>query len=174
MAGADKTSGRKQTGHDQDGIRRRLDTLGERLAEIHGIDPSLRCTRRGAASQAVRRRSSWSRACASGVHRLGVGRFWRRAFLWRVPSWRRRRIMNVFTAQNMQAKTPPAGKDLPATWTTMISVSRSNYTRRRGRAGVRRRGAGDMPNPVPVQDQAPHPRAVQRRRPVHQFHLCSR
>ena len=34
MAGADKTSGRKQTGHDQDGIRRRLDTLGERLAEI--------------------------------------------------------------------------------------------------------------------------------------------
>ena len=34
MAGADKTSGRTQSDRDQDGIRRRLDTLGERLAEV--------------------------------------------------------------------------------------------------------------------------------------------
>ena len=34
MAGADKTSGRTQSGRDQEGIRRRLDTLGERLAEV--------------------------------------------------------------------------------------------------------------------------------------------
>ena len=58
MAGADKTSGRTQTGHDQDGIRRRLDTLGERLAEIqsrHAPTPPPDAGARGAAfGQAMR------------------------------------------------------------------------------------------------------------------------
>ena len=58
MAGAENKSGRKQTGRDADAIRRRLDALGEKLAEAqtrHGPAPALAPRSQGAAlGQALR------------------------------------------------------------------------------------------------------------------------
>ena len=123
MAGADKTSGRKQTGHDQDGIRRRLDTLGERLAEIqsrHAPTPPPDAGARGAAfGQAMRLGVELvAGVCVGGFIGwafdcfFGTAPFLMVAFLilGAVAG-----ITNVIrTAKAMQAKAPPAGKDLPA------------------------------------------------------------
>jgi ATP synthase protein I len=58
MAGAENQSGRKQGGRDADQIRRRLDDLGEKLAEAHGRHrpaPGLQPQGQGAAfGQALR------------------------------------------------------------------------------------------------------------------------
>jgi len=58
MAGAENRSGREQSGRDTDNIRRRLDSLGEKLAEAkdrHGLTPGLPPPSHGAAlGQALR------------------------------------------------------------------------------------------------------------------------
>jgi len=122
MAGADKTSGRKQSGRDQDGIRRRLDTLGERLAEVQARhapppppDPQVRGEALGYAL----------RLGVELVAGVAVGGF----IGWALDRWlgsapflmvvflvlgAAAGIMNVFrAAKAMQAKAPPAGNDLP-------------------------------------------------------------
>jgi len=123
MAGADKTSGRNQGGCDQDGIRRRLDTLGERLAEVqarHAPTPLLDAGARGAAfGQAMRLGVELVAGVGVGgfigwaLDRFfGTAPFLMVAFLILGAT---AGIMNVIrTAKAMQAKAPPAGKDLPA------------------------------------------------------------
>ncbi len=124
MAGADNTSGRTQGGRDQDGIRRRLDTLGERLAEVqarHAPTPPPDSRARGEAlGHALRLGVELVAGVAVGgfigwaLDRwLGTAPFLMVVFLilGAVAG-----IMNVIrTAKAMQAKAaPPAGKDLPA------------------------------------------------------------
>jgi ATP synthase protein I len=123
MAGADKTSGREQSGRDQDGIRRRLDTLGERLAEAqarHAPPPQPEPKARGEALGYALRLG------VELVAGVGVGGF----IGWALDRWlgtapflmvvflalgAAAGILNVFrAAKAMQAKAPPAGKDLPA------------------------------------------------------------
>lgn len=122
MAGADKTSGREPSGRDQDGIRRRLDTLGERLKEVqarHAPPPPPDPKARGEALGYALRLG------VELVAGVGVGGF----IGWALDRWlgtapflmvvflalgAAAGIMNVFrAAKAMQAKAPPAGKDLP-------------------------------------------------------------
>lgn len=122
MAGADKTSGRTQSDRDQEGIRRRLDTLGERLAEVqarHAQPPSPDPKVRGEALGYALRLG------VELVAGVAVGGF----IGWALDRWlgsapflmvvflalgAAAGIMNVFrAAKAMQAKAPPAGKDLP-------------------------------------------------------------
>lgn len=122
MAGADKTSGRTQSGRDQEGIRRRLDTLGERLAEVqarHAPPPPPDSRARGEALGYALRLG------AELVAGVAVGGF----IGWALDRWlgsapflmvvflalgAAAGIVNVIrAAKAMQAKAPPAGKDLP-------------------------------------------------------------
>jgi len=122
MAGADKMSGREPSGRDQDGIRRRLDTLGERLAEVqarHAPVPPPDAKARGEALGLAMRLG------VELVAGVAVGGF----IGWALDRWlgsapflmvvflalgAAAGIVNVFrTAKAMQAKAPPAGKDLP-------------------------------------------------------------
>lgn len=123
MAGADKTSGRASSGRDQDGIRRRLDTLGERLEEVKARNappPQPDATARGEALGYALRLG------VELVAGVAVGGF----IGWALDRWlgsapflmvvflvlgAAAGMMNVFrAARAMQAKAPPAGKDLPA------------------------------------------------------------
>ena len=123
MAGADKTSGRESSGRDQDGIRRRLDTLGERLEEVKARNappPQPDATARGEALGYALRLG------VELVAGVAVGGF----IGWALDRWlgsapflmvvflvlgAAAGMMNVFrAARAMQAKAPPAGKDLPA------------------------------------------------------------
>ena len=123
MAGADKTSGRTQSGRDQEGIRRRLDTLGEQLAEVqarHAPPPPPDSRARGEALGYA------LRLAVELVAGVAVGGF----IGWALDRWlgsapflmvvflvlgAAAGMMNVFRAATaMQAKAPPAGKDLPA------------------------------------------------------------
>ncbi len=122
MAGADKPSGREQSGRDQDGIRRRLDTLGERLEELkarHAPPPS---PDPGARGEALGYALRLGVELVAGV---GVGGF----IGWALDRWlgtapflmvvflalgAAAGILNVIrAAKAMQAKAPPAGRDLP-------------------------------------------------------------
>lgn len=122
MAGADKTSGRTQSGRDQEGIRRRLDTLGERLAEVqarHAPPPPPDSRARGEALGYALRLG------VELVAGVAVGGF----IGWALDRWlgsapflmvvflvlgAAAGMMNVFrAAKAMQAKAPTAGKDLP-------------------------------------------------------------
>ena len=122
MAGADKTSGRDPSGRDQDGIRRRLDTLGERLKEVqarHAPPPQLEPNVRGEALGYALRLG------VELVAGVAVGGF----IGWALDRWlgsapflmvvflalgAAAGILNVIrAAKAMQAKTPPAGEDLP-------------------------------------------------------------
>jgi ATP synthase protein I len=122
MAGADKTSGRETGGRDQDGIRRRLDTLGERLAEAKA---------RGAPPphpEPKARNEALGYALRLGVELVAgvaVGGF----IGWALDRWlgtapflmvvflalgAAAGILNVIrTAKAMQAKAAPAVNDLP-------------------------------------------------------------
>jgi len=123
MAGADKTSGRTQSGRDQEGIGRRLDTLGERLAEVqarHAPPPPPDSRARGEAlGYALRLGVELVAGVAVGgfigwaLDRwLGSAPFLMVVFLVLCAA---AGMMNVFRAATaMQAKAPPAGKDLPA------------------------------------------------------------
>jgi len=123
MTGADKTSGRTQSDRDQEGIRRRLDTLGERLAEVqarHAPPPPPDSRARGEALGYALRLG------VELVAGVAVGGF----IGWALDRWlgsapflmvvflvlgAAAGTMNVFRAATaMQAKAPPAGKDLPA------------------------------------------------------------
>jgi ATP synthase protein I len=123
MAGADKTSGRTQSGRDQEGIRRRLDTLGERLAEVqarHAPPPPPDSRARGEALGYALRLG------VELVAGVAVGGF----IGWALDRWlgsapflmvvflvlgAAAGMTNVFrAAKAMQAKAPPAGRDLPA------------------------------------------------------------
>ncbi|MGH6749437.1 MAG: AtpZ/AtpI family protein [Methyloceanibacter sp.] len=122
MAGADKTSGRTQSGRDQEGIRRRLDTLGERLAEVqarHAPPPPPDSRARGEAlGYALRLGFELVAGVAVGgfigwaLDRwLGSAPFLMVVFLVLGAA---AGIVNVIrAAKAMQAKAPPAGKDLP-------------------------------------------------------------
>ncbi len=126
MAGADNTSGRKQSGRDQDGIRRRLDTLGERLAEVQARHAPTPPPDPGARGEALGNALRLSTELVAGV---AVGAF----IGWALDRWLGTApflmvvflilgaiagILNVVrTAKAMQAKAPPAGKDLPAEMT---------------------------------------------------------
>ncbi len=122
MAGADKTSGREPSGRDQDGIRRRLDTLGERLAEVkaRGAPPPQ--------PEPKARNEALGFAMRLGVELVAgvaVGGF----IGWALDRWlgtapflmvvflllgAAAGIVNVIRAATaMQAKAPPAGSDLP-------------------------------------------------------------
>jgi ATP synthase protein I len=122
MAGADKMSGRQQDDRDQDGIRRRLDTLGERLAEVkarHELPPETDPKARGEALGFALRLG------VELVAGVAVGAF----IGWALDRWlgsapflmvvflalgAAAGIVNVIrAAKAMQAKTPPAGADLP-------------------------------------------------------------
>lgn len=123
MAGADKTSGRKQSGRDQDGIRRRLDTLGERLAEVQARHAPSPQPDSGARGEALGYALRLGVELVAGV---AVGGF----IGWALDRWlgsapflmvvflvlgAAAGMMNVFRAATaMQGKAPPAGKDLPA------------------------------------------------------------
>jgi ATP synthase protein I len=123
MAGADKTSGRTQSDRDQEGIRRRLDTLGERLAEVqarHAPPPPPDSRARGEALGYALRLG------VELVAGVAVGGF----IGWALDRWlgsapflmvvflvlgAAAGMMNVFRAATaMQSKALPAGKDLPA------------------------------------------------------------
>jgi ATP synthase protein I len=122
MARADKTSGREVSGRDQDGIRRRLVTLGERLAEAKA---------RGAAPprpEPKARNEALGYALRLGVELVAgvaVGGF----IGWALDRWlgtapflmvvflalgAAAGIFNVIrAAKAMQAKAAPIGNDLP-------------------------------------------------------------
>ncbi len=121
MAGADTPSGRKPSGRDQDGIRRRLDTLGERLEALKARqapsppEPAVRGEALGfalrlgvelVAGVAVGGFIGW------GLDRwLGTAPFLMVVFL---ALGAAAGILNVIrAAKAMQAKGPPAGRDLP-------------------------------------------------------------
>jgi ATP synthase protein I len=122
MAGADKTSGRGANGRDQDGIRRRLDTLGERLAEVkaRGAPPPQ--------PEPKARNEALGYALRLGVELVAgvaVGGF----IGWALDRWlgtapflmvvflalgAAAGILNVIrAAKAMQAKVAPVGDDLP-------------------------------------------------------------
>jgi ATP synthase protein I len=122
MAGADKTSGRHQGARDQDGIRRRLDTLGERLDKVkarHAPPPQAEPSARGEAlGYALRLGVELVAGVAVGgfigwaLDRwLGTAPFLMVVFL---ALGAAAGILNVIrTAKAMQAKAPPAGSDRP-------------------------------------------------------------
>ena len=122
MAGAEKESGREQNGRDADTIRRRLDRLGEQLAEAKGLHskaprpepqgqgaalgPALRLGIELVAGVAVGGFIGWA------LDRLfGTAPFLMVVFLGLGAA---AGIMNVVrTAKRMQAQAP-SGKDLPS------------------------------------------------------------
>ena len=122
MAGAENESGHKQTGRDADAIRRRLDTLGEKLAEAqtrHGPPPTLAPRSQGAAlGQALRLGVELVAGVAVGVfigwaldRWFGTAPFLMVTFLGLGAA---AGILNVVrTAKRMQAEAP-SGKDLPS------------------------------------------------------------
>jgi ATP synthase protein I len=121
MAGAENQSGRKQSGRDADAIRRRLDALGEKLAEAQGRHrkaPGLQPQSHGAAlGQALRLGVELVAGVAVGgfigwaLDRfLGTAPFLMVVFLGLGAA---AGILNVVrTAKRMQAETP-SGEDLP-------------------------------------------------------------
>jgi ATP synthase protein I len=121
MAGAENKSGRKQSGRDADSIRRRLDALGEELAEAqarHHKAPGLEPQSQGAAlGQALRLGVELVAGVAVGgfigwaLDRfLGTAPFLMVVFLGLGAA---AGILGVVrTAKRMQAEAP-SGKDLP-------------------------------------------------------------
>ena len=122
MAGAENKSGRRETGRDADSIRRRLDALGEKLAEAkgrHGPEPGAAPQSHGAAfGQALKLGIELVAGVGVGffigwgLDRLfGTAPFLMVAFLGLGAA---AGIMNVIrTAKRMQAEAP-SGKDLPS------------------------------------------------------------
>jgi ATP synthase protein I len=122
MAGADKTSGREPSGRDQDGIRRRLDTLGERLKEVQARGAPPPQPEPKARNEAIGYATRLGVELVAGV---AVGGF----IGWAFDRWlgsapflmvvflalgAAAGILNVIrAAKAMQAKAPPAGGDLP-------------------------------------------------------------
>ena len=122
MAGADKPSDRQRGGRDQDGIRRRLDTLGERLKEVQAQNAPLPQPEPKARGEALGYAVRLGVELVAGV---AVGGF----IGWALDRWLATApflmvvflalgaaagILNVIrAAKAMQAKAPPAGKDLP-------------------------------------------------------------
>ena len=121
MAGAENKSGHKGSGRDADPIRRRLDALGEKLAEAQGRHqpaPGLQPPSQGAAlGQALRLGVELVAGVAVGgfigwaLDRLfGTAPFLMVVFLGFGAA---AGILNVVrTAKRMQAEVP-SGKDLP-------------------------------------------------------------
>ena len=122
MAGAENQSGRRETGRDADNIRRRLDDLGEKLAEArgrHGPAQADAPPSQGAAlGQALRLGIELVAGVAVGVF-IGwaLDRFFGTAPLLMVVFLglgAAAGILNVVrTAKRMQAEAP-SGKDLPS------------------------------------------------------------
>ena len=122
MAGAENKSGRKMSGRDADTLRRRLDALGEELAEAQGRHhkaPALAPPSQGAAlGQALRLGIELVAGVAVGgfigwaLDRfLGTAPFLMVVFLGLGAA---AGILNVVrTAKRMQAEAPPM-KDLPS------------------------------------------------------------
>ncbi len=122
MAGAENKSGRRETGRDADAIRRRLDTLGEKLAEAQsrrGPAPSASPPSQGAAlGQALRLGIELVAGVAVGVfigwaldRLFGTAPFLMVVFLGLGAA---AGILNVVrTAKRMQAEAQSV-KDLPS------------------------------------------------------------
>jgi ATP synthase protein I len=121
MAGADNKSGREESGRDADAIRRRLDVLGEKLAEAKGRRGS------GPAPQPQSQGAALGQALRLGVE-LVAGVAVGGLIGWTLDQWfgtapflmvvflglgAAAGILNVVrTAKRMQAAAP-SGKDLP-------------------------------------------------------------
>jgi ATP synthase protein I len=120
MTGADKQSGRTTSGRDTEGIRGRLDTLGERIAaaRLRNVAPPEPAARGAAMGQALRLATEMVAGVAVGGfigwaldRGLGTAPFLMVVFLILGAA---AGIMNVVrTAKRMQ-EAAPSGKDLPS------------------------------------------------------------